>query len=119
LQLRGAAYESRLTKYATRGFAVGVPGLDLSLVDHAYFKVKMEKNDYGSTDYIGPGWSWGKWQNSAGTLERLLLNEAAAEAVGFLNPFQGRFRKEVKQVDRIKHFLLTPTGHDIGIRQHT
>ena len=27
--------------------------------DHANFKVKMEKNDYGSTDYIGPGWSWG------------------------------------------------------------
>jgi len=41
LELRGAAYENRLTKYATRGFAVGVPGLDVSdLIDDAYFKVR-------------------------------------------------------------------------------
>ena len=40
LELRGAAYENRLTKYASRGFAVGVPGLDVNdLIDDAYFKV--------------------------------------------------------------------------------
>ena len=117
LQLRGAAYEHRLTKYATRGFAVGVPGLDKSdIIDEDYFKVKCEANTWGGTDFVGHGWSWSKWQECPGTLERLLLNEAIGASEGALEtPFAGRLRKEVLPVDKVKHILLMPTGHDIDM----
>ena len=106
LTLRGAAYEHRLTKYATRGFAVGVPGLDKSdIIDANYFKVKSEANSWGGTSFVGDGWSWNKWQECTGTLERLLLNEAIGKSEGYLeNPFPGRLRKEVFPADKVKHF---------------
>ena len=116
LTLRGAAYEHRLTKYATRGFAVGVPGLDKSdIIDANYFKVKSEANSWGGTSFVGDGWSWNKWQECTGTLERLLLNEAIGKSEGYLdNPFPGRLRKEVFPADKVKqNILITPTGHDI------
>jgi hypothetical protein len=117
LQLRGAAYEHRLTKYATRGFAVGVPGLDKSdIIDDDYFKVKSEANKWGGMHCVGDGWSWRKWQECPGTLERLLLNEAIGASEGVLEtPFAGRLRKEVLPVDKVKHILLMPTGHDIDM----
>ena len=42
-----AAYVHRLEKYATRGFAIGLPGLDLSLVSSRLlfaFYIRMKKN---------------------------------------------------------------------------
>jgi hypothetical protein len=117
LQLRETAYEHRLTEYATRGFPVGVPGLDKSdIIDDDYFKVKCEASTWGGTDFVGDGWSWSKWQECPGTLERLLLNEAIGASEGALEkPFAGRLRKEVLPVDKVKHILLMPTGHDIDM----
>ena len=56
LELRGAAYDNRLTKYATRGFAVGVPELDVSdLIDDAYFKVRKNlSHDFSLSFDVSP-----------------------------------------------------------------
>jgi hypothetical protein len=40
LALRGDAFESRLIKYAERGFALAIPGLDLKTIDKKYLKLE-------------------------------------------------------------------------------
>ena len=36
-------------------------------------------------------------------------------SVGYLDPFNHRLKKEEIQVDKIKAFLITPSGHDIDL----
>ena len=36
-------------------------------------------------------------------------------SVGYLDPFNHRLKKEEIQVDKVKAFLITPSGHDIDL----
>jgi hypothetical protein len=73
LDIRSANTEARLIKYATRGFALRVKGLDRGLIDRDYLQFKRTKDRYndGGFTYMEDG-GWDKWADASGLL-RLLL----------------------------------------------
>jgi hypothetical protein len=107
LSLRGAAYENRLVKYASRGFAIGVPGLERHRIDAKNLAAVKTKSSTWGVEYTGAGFSYSKWQESGGSLLRILLMEQIARAPGFFleEPFPGRRKAEPKE-DVVKAFHL-------------
>ena len=49
---RSLTYETRLFKYANRGFAVGVPGLETKFIDHTRFRGKQLHQCSGNNKQI-------------------------------------------------------------------
>ena len=69
--MRGDAFESRLIKYAERGFALAIPGLDLKKIDKKYLNLPQVKSPWGNyLTFTTDG--WGKW-GDARNLEKLML----------------------------------------------
>ena len=113
LQLRGAAYENRLVKYASRGFAVGIPLLDKTKIDRGNIAVKLGKSSWGGADFVGSGFSWSKWESSSGTLLRVLLMEQVARDVGyFAGAFPSRLKGEPTGDEVEKHHMVTSSAAD-------
>lgn len=111
LGVRGLCYEDRLLKYATRGFAIGVPRLKELSLDREYLECKLIKCEYG--DYMTfSSNDWGKW-GAAKNLARILMCERLAMLQGGVveKAFPGRRRSS--QYDKTKplHFKFVPNAH--------
>ena len=93
LDIRGECYEMRLLKYAERGFAICVPGLDRNALDRDWFRIELVKCAWGDYETTTSR-DFAKWAQ-AENLERLLVAEAISrETGGWLDDtFAGRRRK--------------------------
>ncbi|KAJ1621777.1 hypothetical protein T492DRAFT_846789 [Pavlovales sp. CCMP2436] len=80
LTIRDEAYESRLLKYAERGFAIGVPQLQRCKVARDNLKLELGIGWYGGEEESPTSASYEKYQN-AHYLERLLLVESWATQI--------------------------------------
>src|SRR5207237_1445142 len=61
--------------------------------------VRVEAGTYGWAEFVGAGFSWSKWQESNGTLLRILLMEQIAVTRGYFeDPFPGRVKREPPEV---------------------
>lgn len=72
-----------LPSLASRWFAISVPELDKSRIDSKNIAVKVSsEGGWGGTNFVGDGFSWSKWEDSRGSLLRILVRWA----VGVLAP---------------------------------
>jgi hypothetical protein len=91
LSIRGENDENRLLKYAERGFAIAVPGLDVSKLDRDHTKLKRRTVNYrGEPEDAYESESWEFWAQSRNLL-RLCLGEYIAQTERYIEtPFPGR-----------------------------
>jgi len=110
LDIRGECYEMRLLKYAERGFAICVPGLDRNALDRDWFRIELVKSDWGDYETTTSR-DFSKW-SKAENLERLLVAEAISrETGGWLDDtFPGRRRNMGAGASVIQRFAyhITP-----------
>jgi hypothetical protein len=105
LALRGDAFESRLIKYAERGFALAVPGLDLKMIDKKYLKLEQEKSSWGDY-YTFKTADWEKWGRSR-NLEKLMLADYICKKYGHCEElFPSRKKKQPRSKDDIDGFNI-------------
>ncbi|KAI9024784.1 hypothetical protein DFJ74DRAFT_56354 [Hyaloraphidium curvatum] len=117
LSIRGTAYESRLLKYAERGFAVAIPGLDLSMVDKGHLVLKREPTYWNKDEDALTSDSWDRW-TEAENLLRLLLGDAIATSEGYIEfPFPGRMRRAHGMEERIDSWSLRLFDNYPGTRR--
>lgn len=93
LSIRGEAYETRLLKYAERGWAIGVAELQRAKVARGLLAFELDACGY-SRELEPTSQSWAKWSGTR-FLDRLLLVESWADKVGgrlIGYPFPGRLR---------------------------
>lgn len=111
LSLRGDAFESRLIKYAERGFALSIPGLDLKKVDRKYLKLEQEKSSWG--DYMTFKTNdWEKWGESR-NLERLMLADYICKNYGCVEDlFPNRKKGQPRSKDDIDGFNIITNGNN-------
>jgi hypothetical protein len=90
------AYETRLLKYAQRGFCIGVPLLQRSKLSRDALHFELAESEYDYSEELTPTLeSLQKW-TSTHYLDRLLIVESWANQAGGMlegNPFPGRVRR--------------------------